>query len=69
MIVIESSKNPQWSVTCYSDEIYGLTGAGYHLHRTEDPSKALTPGDVDYLAGTSILEELKAIGNFVAWGK
>jgi hypothetical protein len=66
--VFASTVNPEWSVSVYSDIRYGLRGAGYHLFRTSEPDKILTPGDVDYLAGTSVVEELKAVGNFVAWG-
>lgn len=64
----ESSKDPYYSVTVYSDIRYGLKGAGYFMHRTDTPKTAMTPGDVDYLAGQSVADELKAIGNFAAWG-
>jgi hypothetical protein len=67
--VFESSKDPNYSVSVFSDIRFGLRGAGYSMHRTETPETAMTPGDVDYLAGESVCHELQAIGNFVAWGK
>jgi hypothetical protein len=66
----ESSKDPAYSVSVFSDIRFGLRGAGYHLHLTGSPETSMSPEEL-LTRGVDpyVIEELKAIGNFAAWGK
>lgn len=66
-VCMESSRDPNWSVTIYPDHLFDQ-GAGWYMHPTSDPEDTKTPGEVKEIAGESVMEELAAIGNFVAWG-
>ena len=62
-----SSRNPEYSVTVYPQEDFGR-GDGWFMHLTKHPYEALSPDEVKAVAGESVVEELREIGNFVAWG-
>ncbi len=60
--------NPHWSVTCFPD--HAFPGApGWFMHETGKSDVAITPHMVKSLAGYKVMQELKDIGDFIAWGK
>ena len=68
--VFESSTNPEYSVTVFSDHSYGLRGAGYFMHPTGDQDTSLSAEEMG-IRGVcpQTIEELKAIGSYATWGK
>lgn len=66
----EASADPKYAVTVYSDMRYGLRGAGYFFHPIDDKGTPLSVKEISIRGGSqALIEELKAIGNYVAWGK
>ncbi len=62
-----STRNPEYSVTVFPDDEFER-GAGWFMHLTKHPHQALSPNEIKELAGEEVMEELRDIGNFVAWG-
>ena len=66
--ISRSCTNPEYAVEVYPDHEFGLKGAGWHMFRTDEPEHALSPAEVEVLAGKEVVDELVGLGNFLAWG-
>ncbi len=61
-----SCTDGDWSVTVFPDHAFPRS-AGYFMHRTAS-DEAICPRDVQKLAGEEVVNELRALGRFIAWG-
>ena len=65
----QSSVNPRYSVTVYSDIQYELRNTGYHFHLTGNPKTSMSRAELVIAAGFDVSSELRGIANFATWGK
>jgi hypothetical protein len=61
-----SCTDGNWSVTAFPDHHFP-GGAGFYMHRTAS-TEAICPRDVQNIAGVEVVDELRALGRFIAWG-
>jgi hypothetical protein len=68
-VIQQSITDPTYSIMVYPDTEF-KSGAGWHIFLTKNPERHLTIDEVLQQTNnnTTLLEELKGIGNFIAWG-
>ncbi len=55
---ITSKSNPEVSITIYARVNYGVSGAGYFYHSTDNPDLTYTPAEVPEATRLEMMEAL-----------
>jgi len=60
----------EYAVSYYSIKEHGNSGAGYYLHKTDDPDNGYSPSELlDIGASPKTVRELKELANIEAFEK